>query len=126
MTTTLDATTATAEPGLLPCWAIVELMGHRRLSGRLSEVELGGASFLRVDVCARDDQPDPTATQIYSAGAVYCITPCDEDTARAAARINQVAPVTRWEIAPRPAPTPMEHPLDGEVDEDLDDDEPPL
>lgn len=31
-------------------WAIVELMGHRRLGGYVHEVELAGAAMLRIDV----------------------------------------------------------------------------
>jgi hypothetical protein len=31
-------------------WAIVELMGHRRLAGWVQEVELAGAPMLRLDV----------------------------------------------------------------------------
>ena len=31
-------------------WVILELMGHRRLAGFLREQEIGGASFLRLDV----------------------------------------------------------------------------
>ena len=31
-------------------WAILELMGHRRLAGKLSEAIIGGASFIRIDV----------------------------------------------------------------------------
>ena len=31
-------------------WAIVELMGHRRLGAWVSETEIGGASMLRLDI----------------------------------------------------------------------------
>ena len=31
-------------------WAILELMGHRRLAGLLSETQIGGAAFIRIDV----------------------------------------------------------------------------
>ncbi|MGH3631203.1 MAG: hypothetical protein ACRDRL_27640 [Sciscionella sp.] len=114
-------------------WVILELMGHRRLAGYLAEEQIGGVSFLRLDVpgtevCERcggacglqevdlDGRPihteDPctacnghgaklTATQYYSASAVYCITPTTEDTARQVAALAQVAPVQRWEL---PAP----------------------
>jgi hypothetical protein len=34
-------------------WAIVELMGHRRLAGYVQEVELAGAGMLRLDVPER-------------------------------------------------------------------------
>lgn len=31
-------------------WAVLELMGHRKLGGLLSETQIGGASFIRIDV----------------------------------------------------------------------------
>lgn len=31
-------------------WAILELMGHRRLAGYLREQQVGGAAFVRIDV----------------------------------------------------------------------------
>jgi hypothetical protein len=31
-------------------WAIVELFGHQRIAGVITEQQLGGASFVRVDV----------------------------------------------------------------------------
>ena len=82
-------------------WAIVELMGHRRLAGYVREVELAGAAMLRLDVPEHGDEP--AATQFYSAAALYCLTPTTEDMARQVAASARVAPVQRWELpAPRP------------------------
>jgi hypothetical protein len=81
-------------------WAIVELMGHRRLAGWLTEEQLAGAAFLRLDVPAADGQP--AATQYYSPSSVYCITPTTEEIARAAAAVGRPAPIQRWEL-PRAA-----------------------
>lgn len=79
-------------------WAILELMGHRRLGGHLTAASIAGASLLKIDVYT-DDFCDPSATQFYSPAAVYAITPCTEETAR---RVNgKVAPVAVWEL-PRP------------------------
>jgi hypothetical protein len=72
-------------------WVILELMGHRRLAGWLTEQEVAGAAFLRLDV------PD-VGTQYYSPSAVYCITPTSEETARQVATLNRPAPVHRWEL----------------------------
>lgn len=80
-------------------WAIVELMGHRRLGGYVSEQEIAGAAFLRIDVPgepSEEPQAQPDATQFYSAGAVYCITPTTEEMARVAS--GRVEPVHRWEL----------------------------
>jgi len=46
-------------------WAILELMGHRRLGGYVSQQEIAGAAMLRIDIPGEDGQP--AATQFYSA-----------------------------------------------------------
>jgi hypothetical protein len=78
-------------------WSILELFGHRRLAGWLTEVELAGSGMWRIDV------PSPrggnVATQFYAPGAVYGITPCDEVTARALAEQIRPSPVTALELA---------------------------
>lgn len=78
---------------VLPCWAVLELMGHRRLAGWLSEQQLAGATFLRLDIPG-----NPQATQLYAPGAVYCITPTTEDTARLIASRSRPSPVQPWEL----------------------------
>lgn len=94
-------TTETAFEG----WAIVELMGHRRLAGFLREAQIGGAAFIRLDVPETDDAP--AATQFYSPTAVYCITPTTEEMARAVARTNRIEVVQRWELRAIEGPTPV-------------------
>ena len=44
-----DHASATA-PATFEDWVILELRGHRRLAGYLQEQQIGGASFLRLDV----------------------------------------------------------------------------
>ncbi len=61
-------------------WAIVELMGHRVVAGRVQEVSQYGASQLRVDVPGSG--AETAVTQFYSGSAIYGLTPCDEATAR--------------------------------------------
>ena len=102
-------------------WAILELMGHRRLAGYVSEQELAGVGFLRLDVPALDDQPP--ATQFYSAAAVYCLTPTTQEIAEAVARTDRPVPVQRWELPALPARASREE-NGGEdaVDEDDEDD----
>ena len=82
-------------------WAILELMGHRRLAGFLSEAVIGGGSFLRLDVPKGEDSGgEAKATQFYSPSAVYCITPTTEDVARKVAGISASPfPVTAYELS---------------------------
>lgn len=80
-------------------WAILELMGHRRLIGYLSEVTIAGAAMLRIDVLTAEGQ----STQYYGAQAVYAITPITEETARRAATLSTVSPINRWELPAAPS-----------------------
>lgn len=99
-------------------WAIVELMGHRRLAGRVREVTQFGGAFLRLDVPGDGDEI--AATQFYAPAAVYCLTPCSEATARKVAALSRPAPVQQWEL-PTARPT---RELDEDGDEsELDDDD---
>lgn len=91
-------------------WAIVELMGHRRLAGRVQETRLGGADVLRIDVPAGDG----FTTQFYGGSALYCLTPTTESVARQIAAAGATPePVHRWELPERAA-------VDADADDDLD------
>lgn len=81
-------------------WAILELMGHRRLAGYVSEQQVAGAAFVRIDVPAPDGAD---ATQFYSPSSVYCITPCVEQLARDVAATAQPRPVNEWDLPRRHA-----------------------
>lgn len=74
-------------------FAILELMGHRRLGGLVSEATVAGCAMLRIDIPC-----EPPVTQFYSGQAVYAITPCGEAEARAVAAHNTPQPVSRWEF----------------------------
>jgi len=63
-------------------WAIVELMGHRQTAGKVATVTVASAEMLRVDVPGPNEEM--IATQYYGGSAIYCLTPCDEVTARRA------------------------------------------
>lgn len=101
-------------------WAIVELMGHRRLAGLVSRVEVAGVGMIRLDV---PEGPDcPAATQYYSPSSLYCLTPTTEEIARGLATHNRPAPVTRYELSP-PPPIPVPARAPRKSDDDFDEDE---
>lgn len=83
-------------------WAILELMGHRKLAGTISEETIGGHSFIRIDVPGEGCN---VATQFYSPTAVYCLTPCTEQLARDFAAGCKPRPVTEYDIPRRPVLT---------------------
>jgi hypothetical protein len=97
-------------------WAILELMGHRRLGGYVRQVEMFGAAMCRIDIPGADDQSE--ATQFYSGASIYCLTPTTEEVARAVAATNRPAPVQRWEL---PAPAKAANRDDEAVDLGSDD-----
>lgn len=103
-------------------WAVLELMGHRRLAGKVSEQTIGGAALIRIDIPS-----EPPVTQFYGGASVYCITPTTEEIARAVAKDLQVGPVSRYELAhllPKPSePAPQRRPVRAQ-DYDEDDDRP--
>lgn len=79
-------------------WGVVELFGHHQVAGRVSESEIAGAAFIRVDVPEVGDRP--AHTKYYGPAAIYAMHPCTEEIARqAAARLRQ------WD-APLPVAVP--------------------
>lgn len=100
-------------------WAILELLGHRRLGGWLSEATVAGASFLRIDIPPVGDRA--AVTQLYSPASVYAITPTTEEIATAAARYVRFQPVNRWELEAPPKPDPDLTDVESDY-EDLSDD----
>lgn len=83
-------------------WAIIEIMGRRRIIGHVTRQTMFGRDFMRVDL-----PTDPPATQFYGGDAIYCLTPTTEEFARDIAKLNHIAPVQRWELPrPEPAATP--------------------
>jgi hypothetical protein len=114
--------------GFETTWAVVELMGHRKIAGQVSETVVGGTSIMRVDVPTSDGKA--STTQFYGWQSLYCLTPVTEEIARAYSIRNQPQPVTPWELPtalPKPAGDGLGHPsedFDGgndQPDEDEDD-----
>jgi len=66
-------------------WCVVEIMGHKKFAGFVTEHALGGASFVRVDVPAVLTSKGTTLaafTKLFGASSIYCLSPCTEETAR--------------------------------------------
>lgn len=77
-------------------WALLELFGHQRLAGHVSEATIAGASFVRVDI--PDDKGRIVLTRYVNPTAIYGISPCDENVAVAAAQKIDSAPIHRYEL----------------------------
>lgn len=89
-------------------WAIVELMGHVKLAGRLSEVERFGVKMGRLDI----PEGDGFVTRLFGGQSVYSITYVTEAVARHVRKQTTAAPVSPWDFPkqlPAPAPAPICH-----------------
>jgi hypothetical protein len=85
-------------------WAVVELMGHVRLAGRLTEEERFGSKMGRLDIPQDDGQ---FVTQFFGGGSVYRITVVSEEVARAVAKAGKIEPVHPWEMRQLEAKAPL-------------------
>jgi hypothetical protein len=83
-------------------WAIIELFGHQRIAGRVTEETIGGCSFVRVDVPAFDAAPRESATQaftkLFGQGAIYAMTFVDESAAKMVGRGLRLQPIDTWSL----------------------------
>lgn len=77
-------------------WAILELMGHRRLAGKVTEAAILGGSLLRIDIPGEDGSFK--STQFYGPQAIYCLTPTTPEIAKAVATQSHPEPISRWEF----------------------------
>ena len=78
-------------------WALVELMGHQRITGRVTEAQIGGCKFVRVDV--PESEGKQPLTKYLGPSSIYGITPLDEKTARALAKQLSPEPISKWEAS---------------------------
>lgn len=68
-------------------WAKIELFGHQRLTGHVTETRIAGKRFLKVTVpeTSRDrhgtTETIPASSKLYSPNAVYALTECTEEQA---------------------------------------------
>lgn len=85
-----------SEPQNFDHWAVVELFGHQRMAGRVTEATIGGCQFVRVDVPAVEGRP--AWTRLLGQGSIYAINLVDETVARAAAARFRSEPVTVYDL----------------------------
>jgi len=109
---------ATATEPAYEGWAIVELMGHRQTAGKVVEVQMAGSTMLRIDTPGRDGAT--ITSQFYGGSAIYCLTPCDETTARQALEdAYSLPPAVRLAIRQQESSvTAIEHHHDDDDDDD--------
>lgn len=77
-------------------WAIVEVMGHTVYAGFCTDASVGGQSYLRVDVPAKDKRPP--FTKLLAPGSIFSISPADEETVRAFVDRREMLPFDRFTL----------------------------
>ena len=70
----------TADTTPAASWAVVELMGHRKLAGLVSEEIRFGVPMCRIDVPANGEIA--AFTQLYGGASIYAMTPVSEKAVR--------------------------------------------
>lgn len=88
-------------------WCVLEMMGHAKTAGQVSEETHFGTVLLRIDVPAINNRPEHT--EFYGGSAIYRITPCDETTARLVLTQTCTPPIMAYQL-PRPEFKQMELP----------------
>lgn len=84
--------------GAFESWALVEIYGHQKYAGKVTEQTIGGCNFVRVDV---PETPDAKPfTKLFGQGAIFSITPIEEDVARHLATQYGNPPVHVYELPP--------------------------
>lgn len=61
-------------------WGVIEVLGHLRLAGLVSEQVIAGVAMVRVDI--PKTQSRDAYTRYFGAASIYGITPTSEETAR--------------------------------------------
>ena len=74
-------------------WCVLDLFGHQRTAGHVTESTIGGCAFIRIDV----PEGDGYRTEYYGNGAIYSMRPVTEGVARKIAS-HAAAPISAWDI----------------------------
>lgn len=77
-------------------YCIVEVMGHQKYAGLVTEQAVGGAAFVRVDVPEIDGRP--AFSKLFSGGSIFCLTPVSKEVALATAKGLRQAPLNVWDL----------------------------
>jgi hypothetical protein len=90
-------------------FCIIELFGHQRIAGRVTEQVIAGQGFIRVDVPETKRHPK-AFTRLFGPNAIYSITPVSAEIAQQAAEAIWIEPVTVYFDASHQ----LEEPIDQE------------
>lgn len=81
-------------------FAVIEMMGHRSVVGKITESDIAAGSLLKVTVLNKDGEPD--RTEYIGVGSIYCLTIVQEEAAKLAAARNSPEPTWAWGLPTQP------------------------
>lgn len=106
-------------------YCVVEIMGHKKFAGLVTEQAIGGTSFVRVDVpevTTENGTVLPAFSKLFGAASIYCLSPCTEETARAFAATIRSESFSKYEAPRLPYSGPVPGP-DGVIAKPMDQDD---
>jgi len=86
----------TADSNNFAAWGLLELFGHQRIAGQLSETTIGGCHFIRVDVPPVHKLAG--YTRFFTQAAIFSLSPLSEAVTRQLAEALQAAPVHAYDL----------------------------
>lgn len=84
------------ENNKLELFAVVELFGHQKMAGKITEHNFGTATFIKVSVPETEQQP--AYDRLLNPSAIYAINPVTEEVANEMAKSFQQRPIESWDI----------------------------
>ncbi len=96
-------------------WALVELFGHQKIVGKVTEATIGGCSFVRVDV--PEHGKEQAYTKFYGNGAIYAMTPLSDDVGKALLARIRPDPISRFDLPELRGPASKARIVDDEDDD---------
>jgi hypothetical protein len=86
-------------------YAIVEMMGHRKIAAKVTEPEIGGSTLLRCDVLNAKGEFD--RTEYIGVASIYCLTIVSKEVAEKVAENYTPEPSWAWSL-PKQIAAPSE------------------
>jgi hypothetical protein len=103
-------------------YAVIEMMGHRKIIGVIEQSNYSPNNLIRVDVLNADGEID--RTEHIGTGSIYCLTEVSEEAAKLSAKSNFSKPSVAWDIPNHKSLPEYEEPdydeYTGEGDDDID------
>lgn len=77
-------------------WCLVELFGHNKIAGLVTDQTIGGSTFIRVDV--PEIGGEQAFTRLFHPNAIYALNPMKEKTCIAYAERLRTKPIDVWDM----------------------------